>query len=111
MAVKRIVQRGNLVQFGELPGESFIYNKRTGNKLPMYKRGRGSYVVVGRFPGGEKTVATVDSAAEESVSPPKWGEQFEIKEPKEWMKFTVANGESAKHYGQRDVKLEVDTVF
>ena len=42
MAVKRIVQRGNLVQFGELPGESFIHNKRTGNKLPMYKRGRAS---------------------------------------------------------------------
>ena len=51
------------------------------------------------------------SAAEESVSPPNWGEQFELKPAKEWMKFTVANGGSATHYGQRDVKLEVDTVF
>ena len=111
IAVKRIVQRGNLVQFGELPGESSIYNKRTGNKLPMYKRGRGSFVVVGRFAGGEKTEATVDSAAEESVSPPKWGEQFEMRPAEEWMNFTVANGASATHYGQRDVQLEVDTVF
>ena len=68
--------------------------------------------MVGKFPGGgERTEATVDSAAEESVSPPKWGEQFKMKPPDEWMKFTVASGAEATHYGQRDVKLEVDTVF
>ena len=77
----------------------------------MYKRGRGSWVVVGSFVGGGKTEATMDSAAEESVSPPKWGEQFGLRPADEWMNFTVANGGSASHYGQRDVQLEVDTVF
>ena len=68
--------------------------------------------MVGRFTGnGERTEATVDSAAEENVSPPKWGEHFEIKTPEEWMKFTVASGAEATHYGQRDVQLKVDTVF
>ena len=28
MAVKRIVEKGNLVQFGDLPGESYIYITR-----------------------------------------------------------------------------------
>ena len=29
LSVKRIVQRGNLVQFGDRPGESFIYKKES----------------------------------------------------------------------------------
>ena len=77
----------------------------------LHKRGRGSYVLLGQFVGGEKTEATVDSAAEESVCPPWWGHQFGTREVDEWMNFTVANGNKAHHYGQRDVQIEADGIF
>ena len=111
LSVKRIVQRGNLVQFGDHPGESFIYNKESQKKLMLHKNGRGSYVLLGQFKGGGRTEATVDSAAEESVCPPWWGQQFGIRGADEWMNFTVANGGKAHHYGQRDVQIEAEGFF
>ena len=46
MSVKRICERGNIVQFG--PEESFIQNLQSGEKLKMHKRGN-SYVLRGAF--------------------------------------------------------------
>jgi hypothetical protein len=42
--VWKICEKGNLVQFGFLEGESFITNKKTGDKVFM-KRKEGSYVL------------------------------------------------------------------
>ena len=47
LAVERNVKRGNIVQFGDLPGESFILNKESGRKLMLHKRGKGSYALRG----------------------------------------------------------------
>jgi hypothetical protein len=43
-AVWKICEKGNLVQFGFLEGESFITNKKTGDKVFMKRKG-GSYVL------------------------------------------------------------------
>ena len=44
---------------------------------------------------------TVDSAAEESVCPKKWGDAYEMRRPSSWMKFVNASGGSMGHYGEK----------
>ena len=43
-AVRNICEKGNLVQFGSEPGESFIKNKVTGEKV-MLEKDNGQYVM------------------------------------------------------------------
>jgi hypothetical protein len=43
-AVRRIAEKGNIVQFGPNPEDNFIKNSTTGMKIMMVKKG-GSYVV------------------------------------------------------------------
>ena len=45
---------------------------------------------------------TVDSAAEESVSPSDWGEAYPMKKPEKWLKFTNASGGRMGHYGAKE---------
>ena len=49
-AVWKIYEKGSLVQFGFLEGESFITNKKTGDKVFMKRKG-GSYVLDVDFSG------------------------------------------------------------
>ena len=44
---------------------------------------------------------TVDSAAEESVCPQAWEEQYKTKKPAKWMKFVNASGGAMNHYGEK----------
>jgi hypothetical protein len=44
VAVRRITEKGNLVQFGPRESDNFIQNKATGVKIQMLKKG-GSYVI------------------------------------------------------------------
>jgi hypothetical protein len=85
VSVKRILEKGNLVQFGPGVGENYIFNKGTGDKLLLKPNGKGSYLMEVGFVGGGKTSITVDSGAEENVCPWGWGEQSGIKEPDRWM--------------------------
>ena len=48
--------------------------------------------------GGE---ITVDSAAEESVCPQAWGEQYQTRRPARWMRFVNASGGEMNHYGEK----------
>ena len=43
-AVRNICEKGNLVQFGSEPGESFIKNKKSGEKV-LLEQDRGQYVL------------------------------------------------------------------
>ena len=43
-SVARIMERGEIVQFGTAEGESFILNKTTGRKITIEKE-RGSFVL------------------------------------------------------------------
>ena len=106
LAVKRITEKGNIVQFGPEEEDNFISNKLSGDKLMLRENGRGSYIMDVSFVGGGKTQITVDSAAEESVCPWEWGEQFGVSEADKWMKFRNASGGSIEHYGKRDVQVE-----
>ena len=69
VSVKRIVEKGNLVQFGPGIGGSYIFNQGTGDKLLLKPNGKGSYLMEVSFVGGGKTAITVDSGAEENVCP------------------------------------------
>ena len=44
MSVKRVVEKGNRVVFGKGPGESYIENEATGERMAM-RRKNGTYVV------------------------------------------------------------------
>ena len=48
LAVRRLVERGNLVSFGPGPGDNYIKNLETGKKIPMERRG-GSFVLKAHF--------------------------------------------------------------
>ena len=78
----------------------------------MRKKGR-SFVVDGTFGSDDWQVMTIDSAAEESVCPKEWGQQFgtsPVEENKK-MKFVAANGATIEHYGERKVTLNTKSTF
>ena len=106
VSVKRMVEKGNKVQFGPGNSDNYIVNGGTGDGLMLKPTGRGCYVMQVRFAGGEPTEIVVDSGAEEHVCPYEWGQQFGITEPKVWMQFKRASGSNIEHFGSRDVMME-----
>ena len=48
LAVRRLVERGNVVRFGPGPSDNYIENVETGKKIPMERRG-GSFVSKAHF--------------------------------------------------------------
>ena len=48
LAVRRLVERDNLVQFGPKPEDNFIKNNITGKIIPMERKG-GSFVIKAHF--------------------------------------------------------------
>ena len=48
LAVRRLVERGNVVCFGTGPGENYIRHVEAGRTIPMEKQG-GSFVIKARF--------------------------------------------------------------
>ena len=106
VSVRRIVEKGNYVQFGPGEGDNYILNKASGDKVELRPSVSGSYMLDVSFKEGEKTSITVDSGAEENVCPWDWGEQFGIKEDSKPMRFKNASGGSIEHFGERDVIME-----
>jgi hypothetical protein len=58
-----------------------------------------------RFGIGE---ITVDSAAEESVCPKEWCQEFGTRTPSKWLKFVNASGGQMGHYGERLANFKVE---
>ena len=108
ISVKRIVERGNHVQFGPTEGDCFISNPKSGKKMPLKFDGKGSWVMEVELEGDRHWI-TVDSGAQESVCPKDWGVTFPIVTPDtskgEVKKFITANGAEMNHYGQRTVRV------
>ena len=48
LAVCRLIEQGNVVQFGKRPRESYIQNSSTGEKLQLERRGN-SWVIPGKL--------------------------------------------------------------
>ena len=72
----------------------------------MELRKKGKFFVMDvQFPNGNWTEITVDSAAEESVCPKDWGQQFAIA-PSDQMNLVNASGGKINHYGKRDVTVQ-----
>jgi hypothetical protein len=55
----------------------------------------------GRWRKTGKGDITVDSAAEESVCPKGWCEQYPMTRPSRWMRFINASGGAMNHYGEK----------
>ena len=106
ISVKRIVENGNKVGFGPGEEDNFILNERSGNKMILKSNGKGSYIMMVKFDGGEKTEITVDSGAEENVCPWNWGQQFGMREPTTWVHFRDASGTQVPHHGEREVHVK-----
>jgi hypothetical protein len=51
LAVRRLVERGNVVMLSGLDGESYIYNREAKLKIPIVKKG-GSFVIEAEFVQG-----------------------------------------------------------
>ena len=113
LSAKRVCEKGNIVQFGPKPTDSFIANVSTGQRLMLRQKGK-SWILDVRFKDGTWREITVDSAAEESVCPEDWGKEvyglIPIEKGKE-MQFVGANGSKICHYGQREVMVEAATTF
>ena len=106
VSVKRIVEKGNVVHFGPEDKDNYIENRETKDRIELKPNGRGSYLMDVNFVGGERTLITVDSGAEENVCPWSWGEQFETRDPKVKRDFRNASGGAITHYGERRVLVE-----
>ena len=96
LAVTRIAEKGNVVQFGPSEGDkgwSYIMDVSSGEK------------------GGEWIEITVDSAAEESVGPHGWGNQFGINGAEQKLNLVNASGGKIQHDGERKVVVKTNQIF
>ena len=107
LSVRRIVEHGNVVQFGPKRDDNYIMNKTSGNKIGLKETGTGSYVMEVDMAGLGRTWITVDSGAEDSVCPKDWGSSFGTKPvaDQDRIPFTSASGNRMGHHGQRTVKV------
>ena len=110
LAVKRISEKGNLVQFGPEDKDNFIQNKRTGDRVELRPKG-GSYILDAQLKDGRWTEITVDSAAEESVCPSQWAQDYGIKQEGHKLNLVNASGGKIQHYGSRDVVVKANSTF
>ena len=51
VAVARVVEVGNIVQFGPRAEDNYVYNRKTGSKVMMEKKGN-SFVIKGELESG-----------------------------------------------------------
>ena len=105
VAVCRLVEKGNVVNFGPDEGDNYILNKGSGKRVKLFPNGEGSYLMRVETLEGKKAEVKVDSAADESVCPEGWLSEFGIVKPKEKMSFRGANGAHIKHIGERSIKV------
>ena len=105
VSVRRIAEKGNIVQFGPREEDNYIQNNETKDKVMLKPNGKGSYLMEVNFIGGGKTVMTVDSGAEENVCPWDWGGHFPTTAAERQLWFRNASGGIIEHYGQREVKV------
>ena len=104
LSVRRIVEKGNHVHFGPGEGRCYISNPQSGKKLPLKFDGKGCWVMEVQM-SGEKTWITVDSGAQDSVSPKDWGTAFPMTPDAPKREFRTAGGGFLNHYGQRTVQV------
>ena len=57
-AVWRLAEKGNLIQFGPLEAQCFVYHVATGKRIPLHKKG-GSYVLKVSFVKWKPTESSV----------------------------------------------------
>ena len=105
VSVQKIVEQGNYVQFGPGENDNFIENKEAGNKIPLKRNGRGSFLMEVNVVGGKREEVVVDSGAEENVCPWEWGTHQGTSPKDKNYTFRAAGGAIIAHYGKRDVRV------
>ena len=101
LSVKRLAEKGNKVCFGPDSGDNYIFNSKSGARIPLKENGKGSYLMMAKFRGGRDAAITIDSGAEESVCPKVWGSQFGIDSGVKKIDFRNASGGGISHFGER----------
>ena len=105
MSVARVVEKGNIIQFGPEAKDNWIRTADGKRTIPLTENGRGSYLMQVDFVGGGKSMITLDSGAEDSVCPKGWADQFGTKVPGKNYVFRDASGNKIAHLGTRKVKV------
>ena len=105
MSVARVVEKGNIIQFGPEAKDNWIRTADGRRTIPLTENGRGSYLMQVDFVGGGKSMITVDSGAEDSVCPRAWAEQFKTLAPERNYIFRDASGKRISHHGTRKIKV------
>ena len=72
----------------------------------MRRRGNAWVVDVAMEGSGKEAEIWVDSAAEESVCPVGFAEEFDMVESGRVVKLVNASGKPIEHYGQKSIKAE-----
>ena len=74
IALRRLVETGNRVEFGPGQDENYIQNVKSGKKIHMRMRKPGSYILdLDMKEKSGKAQVCVDSGAEKSVCTVAWG--------------------------------------
>ena len=106
LSVRRVIENGNVVNFGPKPEDNYILNRVTGDRLKLRLNKSGSFMMDVSVLGAGKEEITIDSGAEESVCPLRWNQHFGLKESPKTLRFRGADGKTIKHHGYREVYVE-----
>jgi hypothetical protein len=106
ISVKRLVEKGNFVNFGPEPKDNFIENRQSNCRVGLIPTPKGSYLLKANFVGGAETDIVVDSGAEENVCPKWWGESFGLDNSGRTLNLRSASEARISHWGEREVVVE-----
>ena len=100
----KVVEAGNRISMGPRPGDNFIENLVTGEKLAI-RVDRGTYVFDVEFANGEDGTITLDSGAGVNVWPQEMLPELPLMAKQPGLRMTAANGTSIANLGTKLVQF------
>ena len=100
----KVVEAGNRISMGPRPGDNFIENLVTGEKLAI-RVDRGTYVFDVEFANGEDGTITLDSGAGVNVWPQEMLPELPLMAKEPGLRMTAANGTSIANLGTKLVQF------
>lgn len=102
----KVVEAGNRVVMDPVPGQSYVENIATGERM-LLKKDKGTYVFEVQYLDDGKTgCITLDSGAGVSVWPKSMKENIETLPKAVGLNMVAANGTRIANYGQKLIKFK-----